>query len=77
MFHGDTAFSIGGHGGQLGMHHAADPDSLSTFKLARESEFHLLRHRLTVFVAQVAVGFHSQRTAVFVSKPVTGFLPHR
>jgi len=32
-------------------------------------ELHLLRHCLTMFVAQVAVSFHCQSAAVFVSKP--------
>lgn len=33
------------------------------------SEFYLGRHRLTVLVAEVAVGFHRQSSAVFVAQP--------
>ena len=32
-------------------------------------KFHFLRHRLTVFVAEVAVCFHCQRPAVLVTEP--------
>ena len=33
------------------------------------SEFHLLRHCLTVFVAQMRAGFHRERPAVLVTQP--------
>jgi len=42
--------------------------SLDIFVKAR-SEFNLLRHRLAVFIAQMAVGFHRQRPAVLVAQP--------
>ena len=34
-----------------------------------QSKFHLFRHRLAVLVAQMPVGFHSERPAVFVAQP--------
>ena len=70
MFHGGTAFSTGGHGGQLGMQTPLTLIASAPLKLARESEFHLHRHRLTVFVAEVTVGFQSQDATVFVPKPL-------
>ena len=33
------------------------------------SEFYLLGHLLAVFIAKVPVGFHGQRTAVFMPEP--------